>query len=97
MIGRAALGNPWLFAACRAWWLGQEPPPPPTTADRLAIYLRHLDLYLEIAGQRRAVVEMRKFAGWYLRGFPGASAMRQAIFHTEDLGQIQQLVASAAH
>ena len=49
MIGRAALGNPWVFSACRAWWTGEEPPAPPSPVDRLDLYLRHLHLYLQIA------------------------------------------------
>ncbi len=96
MIGRAALGNPWIFAACAAWWRQEDPPAPPTVAQQVQTYLRHLDLYLQIAPERRAVVEMRKFAGWYMRGFAGAVALRQEIYHTEDLSQIRELVRQVA-
>ena len=94
MIGRAAMGNPWLFARCLAWWTGAEEPPLPTVPERLACYLRHLDLYLTIATERRAVVEMRKFAAWYLKSFPGASALRKAVYHTEDLAEVRRIIAS---
>lgn len=96
MIGRAALGNPWIFSTCRAWWREEAVPAPPTIGDRLAMYLRHLDLYLEIAKPRRAIVEMRKFAGWYLKGFAGAARLRRAIYHSEDLDRIRELVREAA-
>ena len=92
MIGRAALGNPWIFARCLAWWTGAPIPAPPTVPERLAMYLRHLDLYLTIAPERRAVVEMRKFAAWYLKSFSGASALRRAVYHTEDLAEIRRMV-----
>lgn len=94
MIGRAALGNPWIFALARAWWLGQPGPPPPTVGDRLAMFLRHLDLYLGIAPCERAVVEMRKFAGWYLRGFDGAVALRKTINHTTRIEDIREILAN---
>ena len=94
MIGRAALGNPWLFARCLAWWTGAPMPALPTVPQRLTMYLRHLDLYLTIASERRAVVEMRKFAAWYLKGFPGASALRKAVYHTEDLAEIRRIISS---
>jgi nifR3 family TIM-barrel protein len=83
MIGRAALGNPWLFAAARAWWRGEPAPPAPTPADRLREYREHLELHVAGAGGEdasHAVLEMRKFAGWYLRGFPGAAQLRKAIY-----------------
>ncbi len=92
MIGRAAMGNPWLFTRCLAWWTGQPIPELPNLSARLAMYLRHLDLYLAIAPERRAVVEMRKFAAWYFKGFPGAAALRKAIYHTDQVSQLRALV-----
>jgi nifR3 family TIM-barrel protein len=81
MIGRAALGNPWIFGRALAWWTGTPPPPPPTPAERLAKYREHLLCFLENADdEEHAVIEMRKFAGWYLRGFPGAGVLRKAIY-----------------
>lgn len=97
MIGRAALGNPWVFGVARAWWTGTEPPPAPTPRDRLAIYREHLLHYLAIAdAEAQAVVEMRKFAGWYLRGFPGASTLRKAIYAIQSKEEVLRLVQETA-
>jgi tRNA-dihydrouridine synthase B len=96
MIGRAALGNPWLFAAVRAWWTGAAPPPPPTAVDRLRMYRRHLELYLRIADEPQAVIEMRKFASWYLRGFARAAQLRKAIYGLTELAAVFRLVEEAA-
>ena len=93
MIGRAALGNPWIFERCAAWCRGEVIPPLPSHADRLDMYMHHLDLYLTIASPWRAVMEMRKFAGWYVKGFPGAVTLRKAIYQLEQLEEIRQLVA----
>ncbi len=92
MIGRAALGNPWLFARCAAWCRGEPQPPLPSHGDRLRMYLRHLDLYLTIATPWRAVMEMRKFAGWYCKGFPGAATLRKTIYTQEEVEQIRRTV-----
>jgi tRNA-dihydrouridine synthase B len=95
MIGRAALGNPWLFAAARAWWTGGDPPAPPTSVDRLRMYRRHLELYLRIADEPQAVIEMRKFASWYLRGFARAAQLRKAVYGLTALAEVFRLVEEA--
>jgi tRNA-dihydrouridine synthase B len=95
MIGRAALGNPWLFGALNAWWTGAPPPPEPTVQQRLRMYLRHLDLYLTIADHWHAVMEMRKYAGWYMRGFHGAAALRKGIYALEHVEAIRRYIWDA--
>lgn len=95
MIGRAALGNVWLFAAVRAWWTGVPPPAPPTVCDRLRMYRRHLHLYLAIADEPQAVVEMRKFATWYLRGFWNAAQLRKRIYALTDVESVVALLREA--
>jgi tRNA-dihydrouridine synthase B len=92
MVGRAALGNPWIFSVCRAWWTGEPPPPAPTLQEKLEAYLRQLDLALEIIAPEKAVLEMRKFAGWYLRDFPGAALLRKRLVRLTDLDMIRYLV-----
>ncbi len=92
MIGRAALGNPWIFERCAAWCKGEPIPPLPTHADRLRMYMHHLDLYLTIATPWKAVMEMRKFAGWYVKGFPGASTLRKTIYTLEEVDEIRRVV-----
>jgi tRNA-dihydrouridine synthase B len=95
MVGRAALGNPWIFERFAAWWWGQTPPDAPTHADRVRMYLRHLDLYLELADPERAVIEMRKFAGWYLRGFPNAATLRKQVYGLTEVSAVQTAMHQA--
>lgn len=84
MIGRASLGNPWIFAHARraaAAALGGvpcRPPGPgagPSAAERKALILRHGE---EMHARRgnAGIREMRKHLGWYSRGIPGAAAFR---------------------
>lgn len=77
MIGRAALGNPWIFAEARAAVRGEAPPPPPAVTERMAVAGRHLSLVIADRGPLIGVQEMRKHIAWYLRGLPGARARRE--------------------
>jgi len=76
MIGRAALGNPWIFRETAAALRGEEPPPEPSREERLEMAARHLALVVADRGPAVGVREMRKHFAWYLRGMPHASALR---------------------
>ncbi len=79
MIGRAALGNPWIFEQVAA---GLERAPavgPPSLRERVQTVLRHLNLLCAYKGDAAALREMRRQAGWYLKGLPGAAAARRRL------------------
>jgi nifR3 family TIM-barrel protein len=67
MFARGALGNPFIFAAARAFLLG-ETWEPPSLEDRLAAAFRHLLMLAEDLGERRACLEMRKQFCAYTKG-----------------------------
>jgi len=77
MIARGALGNPWIFREALALWKGQTLPPRPTIPEKIELILNHFDLLLVEKGEYAAVREMRKHAGWYLKGIPGSAAVRR--------------------
>ena len=79
MVGRGAIGNPWLLAAIRAVLEGRPEPPPVDIKTRLAMACRHLDLMVKLKGEVTAVKEMRKHLAYYLRGLRGAAHLRQQI------------------
>jgi tRNA-dihydrouridine synthase B len=83
MIGRAAVGNPWIFAGAAALWRGSDLPGPASLADRMELAVEHLGLMVEAKGERSGVLEMRKHIVAYLRGFPGASALRGELVRIE--------------
>ncbi len=76
MVGRAAEGNPWLFAQIKAALTGEAVPLPPTIDERLLMATRHLDLLIEMKGEQTAVSQMRRHMAAYLRGQPRAAAYR---------------------
>ncbi|GBF32043.1 tRNA dihydrouridine synthase B [Desulfocucumis palustris] len=79
MIGRASMGNPWVFAEAVHYLATGEIPPPPGTGEKIATALRHLELLVKYKGEYIGVREMRKHAAWYLKGMPGAAKLRDQI------------------
>ena len=85
MIGRAALGDPWVFRTLHAAWRGLPPPPPPSTDERARTITRHLAEHLEHVGEPvRAIRKFRQHLIWYSRGLRGGAAFRdRAVRYTE--------------
>jgi nifR3 family TIM-barrel protein len=77
MIGRGAMGNPFLFRAIRALDGGAIEPEPPTVAERARAFARHVELIGELTEPRRQVTELRKACAWYAKGLHGANGLRQ--------------------
>ena len=76
MIGRGAIGNPWVFRDAKAFMAKGEVPPPPSWEERLAVVSEHLRLKCGWLGERRGVLEMRRMYGGYFKGFRHASQLR---------------------
>ncbi|MCG9968278.1 tRNA dihydrouridine synthase DusB [Pelotomaculum terephthalicicum JT] len=79
MIGRAALGNPWMFSRTAHFLKTGVVLPEPAPAERVMAALRHLNLLIENKGEKVAVREMRKHAAWYTKGVRGAAKLRDRI------------------
>lgn len=94
MIGRAALGNPWIFKAVATFLATGEKVPPPSLAERVAMAIRHLDMMVELFGERSAVLQMRKHAAWYVRGVPGAAQARVRINAAKTRAEMVEALAS---
>ena len=76
MIGRGAIGNPWIFRDAKVFMETGELPPPPSWDERIAVVAEHLGLKCEWLGERKGVLEMRRMYGGYFKGFSGASRLR---------------------
>ena len=79
MIGRGAIGNPWIFRDARIYRETGEIPPPPSWEERIQVVVEHLTLKCEWLGERKGVMEMRRMYGGYFKGFEGASRLRTLI------------------
>lgn len=92
MVGRAAMGNPWLFREIVHFLSNQEELPQPTAEERINIALRHLALMVESKGEQIAVFEMRKHAAWYTKGIRGAARIRGTINSCTSRTEIEQVL-----
>lgn len=79
MIGRAALGNPWMLYRTIQYLTNGELPNDPTPREKIEIALLHLDRLIKVKGEKVAVLEMRKHAAWYLKGLPASAQVRDGI------------------
>lgn len=91
MIGRGAIGNPWIFRDIKAKLEGRPVPGPPRIAERLAVIRRHLGLMREHTPEKRLIHEIRKGCAWYSKGLPGCAAFRDRTQHIVDLDEIARL------
>ena len=80
MIGRGALGNPWIFREIRRIVSGKEPQEV-SLKERKAMIQRHYDMMLSTKPTHIAIREMRKHIGWYLHGLRGSAKIRNEINH----------------
>lgn len=88
MIGRGALGNPWLFRQL-------EGGAPPTGEERCALVQRHFRAHLAFVGaELPGVRAFRKHLGWYSHGLFGASAFRNEVNRVDSAAAVERLVES---
>ncbi len=78
MFARGAIGNPFIFSQAKAVLAGKEVQPV-TLAMRMDAVLRHLDLMIQMHGEKTACTLMRKHTSAYLKGVPNAGAAKQAV------------------
>jgi len=80
MVGRAAIGNPWIFSQIRALQRGEKISPI-TLADRFRVVVRYLQTSTQYFGEQRACAMMRSRLGWFVKGLPFSSRFRESIKH----------------
>jgi nifR3 family TIM-barrel protein len=79
MIGRAALGNPWMIYRTVRYLETGELIPEPSVKEKIDVCILHLDRLIALKNEHIAVKEMRKHAAWYLKGIRGNAKIRNAI------------------
>ena len=86
MIGRGAIGNPWIFRDAKALLETGEVPDPPSWEERVAVVAEHVTLKAAWLGERKGVLEMRRMYGGYFKGHRNASQLRMRLMehHTRD-------------
>jgi nifR3 family TIM-barrel protein len=92
MVGRGALGNPWLFRDVARALQGHSPVDGPTLAERVEMALRHLNMTIERKGEYTGVREMRKHLAWYTKGLPGAARLRERINRANSRTELEEIM-----
>jgi len=83
MIGRGALGNPWMLYRTIHYLETGELLPEPNAKEKIDICLLHADRLVALKGEKIAIQEMRKHAAWYLKGLKNSAWVRQKINEQE--------------
>jgi len=96
MIGRAALGNPWVIYRTVHYLTTGELLPEPSPMEKVKIAILHMDRLIEIKGEQIALREMRKHAAWYIKGLKGATRIKNAIHQQETREGMAQLLLDFA-
>lgn len=97
MIGRGALGNPWIFQETEMLLGHDRPSLPISEAERITVLIRHISKLCEYKGEKLGMREARKHAAWYFKGMKGAAALRKkavALETFEDLIDLCRQVSS---
>ena len=91
MIGRGAMGNPWIFRQMKEAAAGRTPAAV-SVDERKETALRHYRMMLKRKPEKIAVREMRKHIGWYIRGLKGASRFRNEMNLCPDAGKAMHML-----
>jgi nifR3 family TIM-barrel protein len=82
MIGRGALGNPWMLYRTVQYLTTGELLPEPLPEEKIRIAILHMDRLIDLKGEHVAVKEMRKHMAWYLKGMQGAARIKDIVMET---------------
>jgi nifR3 family TIM-barrel protein len=94
MIGRAAIGYPWIFREIRHYLMTGKLLPPPTVAERVAVCRQHLSGALSWNGPVQGFLEMRGRYGQYLKGLPGIKPYLQQLVRLEQEEEVLDLLST---
>lgn len=92
MIGRAALGNPWMIYRTVKFLETGELIPEPSAREKIDVCILHMDRLISLKNENVAIKEMRKHAAWYLKGLSGNAKARNAINDATTRTQIANIL-----
>ena len=91
MVGRGALGAPWVFSGINAYLEKGEILPEPDIEEKMNVMLNHIKKLCEYKGEYIGMREARKHSAWYIKGMRGAAAFRQEIGTLETYEQLEKM------
>ncbi|MBV4429030.1 tRNA dihydrouridine synthase DusB [Clostridium tyrobutyricum] len=91
MIGRGAMGNPWIFKQIRQKRLGKKVKYP-TDIEKIDLCIDHYRRSIKYKGQRRALLEMRKHMNWYLKGLEASKEIKDKINCEDSIEKVIEIL-----
>lgn len=91
-VARGALGNPWIFRESAEFLKSGRIPDRPSISEIADTMIRHLELYADFYGEKTATVLFRKFFGWYAKGVPRVTVLRDKAFHAETEARMREII-----
>ena len=92
MVGRGALGNPWIFRQINSLYEHSRPLPEPGLFEKMSVMHKHILAMVEHKGEYIGMREARKHAAWYLKGFRGASRLRNECAKLTVVSDVDELI-----
>jgi tRNA-dihydrouridine synthase len=94
MIGRAALGNPWMIYRTVNYLDTGILLPEPSPREKIDVCILHMDRLIDLKNEHVAVMEMRKHAAWYLKGIKGNGVVRNKINEMNTRSELVELLTN---
>lgn len=91
MVGRGALGRPWVFQKINAYLNEGRILPEPPVSERMRVMLNHIQMLCTYKGERVGIREARKHAAWYTKGIRGAAQYRRELGMLESISQLEEI------
>ena len=91
MVGRGAMGAPWIFSQINAYLSEGRILPDPPLAEKMRIMLCQARLMSNYKSPHMACLQMRKQAAWYIKGVKGAAEFRQKVFKITEIAELERL------
>ena len=92
MVGRAALGNPWLLKNILYYLDTGKLLDPPSKEERVSMIRKHLNYLLKIKDEKTAILEMRTHAAYYLKGIFGSARLKEKIFKAKNKDEFLKII-----
>ncbi|HQL24369.1 MAG TPA: tRNA dihydrouridine synthase DusB [candidate division Zixibacteria bacterium] len=92
MVGRAAMGDPWVFGRIERYLATGERVPEPSAAERINWMREHVAMAVQVYGEARGIRIMRKFLAQYVKGLAGAAALRPRLYRVSSLAEVEAVV-----
>lgn len=92
MIGRGAQGNPWIFRRILYFLKTGQVLYEAPFHEKINTIIRHMDMLVELKGERMGTLEMRKHIAWYIKGMRNSASVKEQVFKLTSPSQIKDLL-----